>query len=155
MTRLKSFFFIIISVLSFNFCSQKENGKSNAVALESHKNCEPIKADLFKCEEDDLYIKLREDFNPSKVNHKFMLIDYVFSYENQEQFSLNEIIDINSFQKINNYYYSDKRNFYFTPFRYAGNHYFNFISKDDVIKMSNDEDTLYLKTEKLYKGVEL
>ena len=158
MKKFSDIRFLLIYPIFFIACNGSEKKDSERI-LEGAKNienCKPIKLDLlYKCDNKYLSIKLPEDFHPSKINYQFMLVDYVYNYQNNTRLELKNVVEITSFQKLNNYYYTDKNNFYFRPFMSIGKHYFNFVNKESVIKLSQDKDTLYLKNETLYKGVKI
>lgn len=134
----------------FQNCTQKHGETSNYINVKDSL--------LFKLN-DTLRIKLNPDFHPSKIGkpeNQNNFVKDVYNYSTNENFLLQDAIDIETFRKLgNSNYYVDKNNVYFTPFKFSGNHYFNFLSKNLILKISSDNDTLYTHKGVFFKGVKI
>lgn len=139
----------IFAIIIFS-CSHKESNYPNGGFIS-------IKDGILFSKNDTLYVQIDGDFHPEKKNtSKTTFVNYVFEYSTNNRKLISEVLDTKTFSRIEkSNYYIDVENYYFRPYRLAGNHYFNYIPKRFVNKLSIDNDSLFTSVGIFYKGVKL
>lgn len=144
---------LILLALSFIIFSCEKN-------LKDCQNCETTKDSLIFVNKDqnEIYFRTKSIERHPKLEKKLHANNYYEFYNTVNIYSLNkdvslkEIINIESFRKINNFYFEDNEFIYFVPQNPTGN-YFNILDKKQNIKFSKNKDTIYSRYGVFYNGI--
>lgn len=143
---------LILLALSFLIISCEKN-------LKDCQNCETTKDSLIFVNKDqnEIYFRTRSIERHPKLEKKLHANNYYEFYNTVNIYSLNknvslkEIINIESFRKINNFYFEDNEFIYFVP-QNPNDNYFNILDKKQNIKFSKNKDTIYSQYGVFYNG---
>jgi hypothetical protein len=144
---------LILLALSFIIFSCEKN-------LKDCQNCETTKDSLIFVNKDqnEIYFRTKNIERHPNLGKKLHANNYYEFYNTVNIYSLNkdvslkEIINIESFRKINNFYFEDNEFIYFVPQNPTGN-YFNILDKKQNIKFSKNKDTIYSRYGVFYNAI--
>ncbi|WBV59452.1 hypothetical protein PFY12_10320 [Chryseobacterium camelliae] len=141
---LLALLFIIISCKkSVKECQNCETNKDSIIFIDKDLN-----EIYFRTKAIERHPKLEKSL---KANNYYVFYNRVNIYSLNKEVNLQEIINVESFRKINSYYFEDSEFIYFVPQNPTGS-YFNILDKKENIKFSKSKDTIYSQYGIFYKG---